>query len=360
VHELAVDTSTLRLFLKRLSKLLLALLAIVIVCLAGFRIAAALRETETAESLAPDNGRFVDTDYGKIHVSLWGNESAPPVLFTHGMAAWGGLWRDVAEHVVSQGYRVIALDQAPFGFSDNAHRDFSRTAQAERLKQVLDGLGIDKVFLVGHSYGGGVTLEAALRYPDRVSGLVLVCPVTGLMDAPQAGSSSAKSLPMPLRIPWLAEAGIAASATNTLVTGPLMASFMHKTEMMTPEHIATIQAPFGRTGMTPAMASWFTQFMAGDPQAKSAQRDLVKVNVVPAELIWGEMDTVTPIAQGEDLAALMGITQFARMPGIGHMPQLEDPAAFKTALSGALKRLSEGSFSGWSLRGDVASYTSPR
>ena len=353
--KLAVGTSTLRIFLKRLSKLLFVLLVLVVLCLAGFRIAAGLRETETAESLAPDNGRFVDTAYGKIHVSLWGDDAAPAVLFTHGMAAWGGLWRDVAEHVVSQGYRVIALDQAPFGFSDNAHRDFSRTAQAERLKQVIDGLGINKVLLVGHSYGGGVTLEAALRYPDRVSGLVLVCPVTGLMDAPEAGPSPAKSPPLPLRIPTLAEAGIAASATNKLVTGPLMASFMHKTEMMTSGHVATIQAPFRRQGMTPAMASWFVQFMAGDPQAKSAQRDLVQSNVVPAELIWGEMDTVTPIMQGEDLAALMNIKQFARLPGIGHMPQLEDPAAFKSALSSALQRLSAKSFSGWNLRGDVAS-----
>ncbi len=206
------------------------------------------------------------------------------------------------EHVAAQGYRVIALDQAPFGFSDNQNRDFSRTAQAERLYQVLDGLGIAKVYLVGHSYGGGVTLEAALRYPERVYGLVLVCPVTGLPDAPEQGPGPAKALPFPMNVPALVETGIAASATNPLVTGPLMARFMHKTEMMTPEHVATIHAPLRRKGMTPAMASWFTQFMAGDPKALSAQRDQVKASRVPVELIWGEMDSVTPIAQGEDLA----------------------------------------------------------
>lgn len=343
------------LFLKRFAKFIAAILAIVILALAGFRVAAALRETETAESLAPANGRFVETSYGKIHVSFWGRETDTPVLFTHGMAAWGGLWRNVAEHIAAQGYRVIALDQAPFGFSDNQNRDFSRTAQAERLKQVLDGLDIKKVTLVGHSYGGGVTLEAALRFPDWVAGLVLICPVTGLPDAPQRGVSPAKSLPFPLNVPVLAEAGIAASATNPLVTGPLMARFMHKSEMMTPDQVAVIQAPFAREGMTPAMASWFTQFMAGDPNALSAQRDLAKANTVPVELIWGEMDAVTPIAQGEDLAALMGIQQFARMPGIGHMPQLEDPAAFKVLLTASLKRLSVGTYSGWSLRGEIAS-----
>lgn len=108
------------------------------------------------------------------------------------------------------------------------------------------------------------------------------------------------------------------------------------------------------------MASWFTQFMAGDPKAMSAQRDLVKANAVPAELIWGEMDAVTPIAQGEDLAALMNIKQFARMPGIGHMPQLEDPAAFKVLLTESLQRLSAGTYSGWSLRGEIASYVPSR
>lgn len=341
-------------FLKRLTKFLVLVIALAAVVLVGFRAVAIWRETETAESLSPANGRFVETSYGKIHVSLWGDESAPPVLFTHGMAAWGGLWRDVAEHLAGHGYRVIALDQAPFGFSDNQNRDFSRTAQADRLKQVLDGLGISKVFLVGHSYGGGVTLEAALRYPDQISGLVLVCPVTGLMDAPEQGPGPAKALPFPMNVLALVETGIAASATNPLVTGPLMARFMHKTEMMTPDHVAIIQAPFRRKGMTPAMAAWFTQFMSGDSKALSAQRDLVKASRVPVELIWGEMDSVTPIAQGEDLAGLMGIQQFARMPGIGHMPQLEDPAAFKALLTASLQRLSSSKLSGWHLRGDLA------
>lgn len=340
----------------RAVKICLGVFVLVFIVLGFFRISASLRESATAESIAPKNGRFIVTDYGKIHVSLWGDEAAPPVLFTHGMAAWGGLWRDVAEHISAQGYRVIALDQAPFGFSDNAHRDFSRTAQAERLKQVLDGLGISKVYLVGHSYGGGVTLEAALRYPDRVSGLVLVCPVTGLMDAPEIGAAPLKPLPWPLRLPVLSEIGIAASATNTLVTGPLMASFMHKTEMMTPAHIATIQAPFRREGMTPAMAVWFTQFMAGDPLALSAQRDQVKASRIRSEIIWGEQDTVTPIAQGEDLATLMRTTQFTRMAGIGHMPQLEDPIHFKAVLTSSLARLGQGAFAGWKLRGSDSGF----
>ena len=342
-------------FLKLIAKTAVGLLLLVAVTLAAFRFTAYFRETMPPESLVPANGRFVSTSYGKIHVSIWGNDQDPSVLMTHGMAAWGQLWRDVAEDLAAKGYRVIALDQAPFGLSDNENRDFSRSAQSERLKQTLDGLGLDKVMLVGHSYGGGVTLETALRYPDRVSGLVLVCPVTGLLGAPSNEPAAQEPLPFLLRAPFLVELGIATSATNSLVTRPLMASFMHRKEMMADEQVAVIQAPFARKGMTSAMASWFTQFMAGDPLAKSARRDLTSLNKVPTELIWGEMDSVTPIMQGEDLASLMGIQQFTRMANIGHMPQLEDPAAFKSALAAALGRLRSNSYSSWELRHEVAS-----
>ncbi len=50
----------------------------------------------------------------------------------------------------------------------------------------------------------------------------------------------------------------------------------------------------------------------------------------------------------------MGIRNFARMPGIGHMPQLEDSAAFKALLTASLQRLSSGKLSGWNLRGEIA------
>ncbi len=335
---------------------LLVLTLAAIAAIAGLRFAASLRETQEASAIAPANGQFVETSFGRLHVSNWGDPKGKPVLMTHGMAAWGGLWVETAEALAANGYQVIALDQAPFGFSDRDNTDFSRTAQAARIKEVLDALGIEKTYLVGHSYGGGVTLEAALRYPERVAGLVLVCPVTDLPkadDADQAGAPNA--LPLLLRSTKVAEFLVSATVTNPMMTRFLMQKFMHRKDAITDDHIAILQRPMSRVGNTHAMTLWLQQFLAGDPDAWSAKRDRVRHLAVPAELIWGEKDTVTPISQGDDLAHLAKFGAFQRLPEIGHMPQIESSAVFNAALIQALGRLSANAYSSWGLRVETAS-----
>jgi pimeloyl-ACP methyl ester carboxylesterase len=334
--------------IKIVAKLVVAIAVIIVLILAGFRGAAAIRETQTVENLVPPNGKFVQTSFGQVHVSIWGDEANPPVLFTHGMAAWGQLWTEVAKDISSKGYRVIAIDQAPFGLSDNDNRDFTRSAQADRLMQTLKGLGISKAILVGHSYGGGVALEAALRYPKFFAGMVLVCPVTGLMTA--TTNDQKKNLPFLLQFPFLVEMGISATATNPLITRQLLARFMYRKDMVTDAQIAILQEPLARKNMTSAMASWFVQFMSPDPNALSEDRNLTASNLVPIELIWGEKDNVTPIAQGVDLAQLLKVSHFKRMPEVGHMPQLEEPNLFSEALLQSLQRIQSIPFTA-SLRG---------
>ena len=312
-------------FMRRAGKVAIVLLALAAVTLAGCRAAAYFRETIESAELSPKNGAFADTSFGKVHVSYWGDESGKPVVMTHGMAAWGGLWKLTGDALAARGYRVIALDQAPFGFSDSSNPDFSRSAEAKRLLEAVKSLGIEKPLLVGHSYGGGVALEAALMMPEVFQGMVLVCPVTGLYGQKPDAAPQKAQLPLPLRPQFMRELFISATAANPLLTKYLMAKFMHRKDMITPDQIATLQLPLQRRGATKAMAQWFKQFIEGDPSAKSAKRAEAAKLAVETELIWGEEDTVTPIAQGDDLAPLLNAAQFKRMPGIGHMPQIEDP-----------------------------------
>ncbi len=331
-------------------KMIAGLLLLIVLALGGFRLAAHFRETDEASALAPPNGQFVESSFGRLHVSLWGDPDGKPVIMTHGMAAWGGLWRETAQALASKGYRVIALDQAPFGFSDNRSTDFSRSAEALRLVQVLDGLKIEKALLVGHSYGGGVALEAALRFPEKFSGMVLVCPVTGLYGRKDDAPPVAGTPPLLLRTQFMREVLISATATNPLLTRFLLGRFMFQKDSIRDDQIEILKLPLTRIGTTQSMALWFKQFIEGDTQAQSADRKMVRKNAVPVELIWGEDDTVTPIAQGDDLALLMKAPQFTRLAGIGHMPQIEAPAIFNTALTAALDRLSGSPFALWDVR----------
>ena len=51
----------------------------------------------------------------------------------------------------------------------------------------------------------------------------------------------------------------------------------------------------------------------------------------------GEQDSVTPLAQARDLKALLPKATFATLPGVGHIPQIEDPTAFNSAFLSLLK-----------------------
>src|SRR5213595_18234 len=104
---------------------------------AGFRIAAALRETADAAAIAPPTGRFVATRTGKIFLQEAGPKDGTAVLLFHGTAAWSELWRPTITALAGAGFRAIALDLPPFGFSDRP-RDagYTRADQAARVHDV--------------------------------------------------------------------------------------------------------------------------------------------------------------------------------------------------------------------------------
>jgi pimeloyl-ACP methyl ester carboxylesterase len=315
--------------MKMLLKLVAGLVAVVIIALVGFRYASAWRETDTVETLMPENGRLVETDYGKIHVSEWGKANTRTVVMTHGMAAWGGLWTDVAESLAQGGYHVVAVDEAPFGFSDAAHEDFTTRAEGERVVQMMQALGLQHALLVGHSFGGGVALEAALQNSALFDGLVLVCPVTKL-GQPDAGTS--KTAPLPLRSTPIAEALMSATVTNPMMTRLLLSRFMERKDMITDAEIAILQRPITRQGNTHAMAVWLRQFMQGSPDAKTADPIAATKLKMPIAFIWGDKDSVVPLPESARLMNLLGATKLDVIPGVGHMPQLEAPEDFKRLL----------------------------
>ena len=320
--------------MKKLMKLIASAFFLLLLVLIGFRINAVFQESRIPSDIEISNGRFVQTDEGVIHVSEWGSQNAVPIVMTHGMAAWGRLWEQTAKEISAKGYRVIAVDQPPFGFSEREGRDFSRSTQAKRIAALAKAMDLRNYLLVGHSYGGGIAMETALRYPNDVAGLVLVCPVLVLKD--DANQNDTGTVPLPLRFTPLAEILVSATVTNPLMTGYLTKNFMHRKTALTGRHIEILQTPMTLKGNTRHMVLWLRQFLAGDPNAKSRSRPELANNKIPVSLIWGEKDQVTPIEQGEELSSILKPIRFSRMQDIGHMPQLEAPEEFNSKLLDAL------------------------
>ncbi|WMT77878.1 alpha/beta fold hydrolase [Bradyrhizobium sp. Ash2021] len=165
------------------AKTLLVLLALIILAIASFRMAASLRETGPRAELAPPTGHLVPTSSGGVFVQEKGPASGVPVVLFHGTAAWSELWRRTIDALAAAGFHVIALDLPPFGFSDRPG-SYTRQDQAARVNDVLGRLQAAPAIIVGHSFGAGAATELVMRYPARARALVLVDAALGLTSEP--------------------------------------------------------------------------------------------------------------------------------------------------------------------------------
>jgi pimeloyl-ACP methyl ester carboxylesterase len=315
--------------LRFLLKTIGVLLALLVLIFAGFRIAASLRETETA---MPASSRMVPTPLGGVAVQMAGPEAGPPILLVHGTAGWSGFWRNVSAHLAARGWRVIAVDLPPFGYSEHdGQARYDRASQAARLASVLEQIAGRPAIVVGHSFGAGAVVELALREPARVRSLVLVDAALGAFDpAPQGPGLTGWALGQS----WIAQPVTSASLTNPMLTGWLFRSLLARKDTAAP-WVETIQQPMRREGTTAAYAAWLPFLLTVDDGGMSRRSANLSRIAMPVALIWGEADTVTPIAQGESLARLMRARSFARLPGAGHIPHIEDEAGFLAALDAA-------------------------
>ncbi len=322
-----------RRWLRRVLLAVGCLLGIIVLGLGGFRVAAAWRETDTAAAKAPQRGQFVSTPNGRVFLQESGPRDGIPVILIHGTAAWSEFWRGTIDHLTAQRYRVIAIDLPPFGFSDrSAEGNYSRAAQARRVVGVLDALKIDRAIFVGHSFGAGATVEAVMHYPERVRGLVLVAAALGLPPPDQPPEMPSRAMMTMLDLPVLPELLIAATATNPLLTRSLLGTMIARKEAATEDLAEVLRRPMTRTGTTPDFAVWVKAFLTPDMTARSMQQDSFRAIAVKTRLIWGDLDTLTPLPQGERLEKLIPGAKLEVLKGVGHIPQIEDPAAFRPLL----------------------------
>ena len=124
---------------------------------------------------SPELGRSITA--GGYQTNLHEHGKGFPLMLIHGsgpgVTAWAN-WRLVMPELARQ-RRVIAPDMLGFGYSERpANPDYQRDVWVEHAIGVLDALGIEQADLVGNSFGGGIALALAIRYPQRVRRLVLM------------------------------------------------------------------------------------------------------------------------------------------------------------------------------------------
>src|SRR4051794_12426347 len=99
--------------------------------------------------------------------------SGPLVVLLHGIASTSDTWAPVAP-ALAERHTVIAPDLLGHGGSAKPRGDYSLGAYASGVRDLVAALGHDRATVVGHSLGGGIAMQFAYQYPERVERLVLI------------------------------------------------------------------------------------------------------------------------------------------------------------------------------------------
>jgi pimeloyl-ACP methyl ester carboxylesterase len=307
--------------------------------------AAGLRETAIRQTLAPLSGRFVRAHDIELYVQEAGPAGGHVVVLVHGTGAWSEIWRETMQSLADHGYRAVAVDMPPFGFSERpAANDYTTATQGRRLADLLTRFD-RAVTVVGHSFGARATIESVMVAPGRVRALVLVDAALGLHAADGSALPDADDPPgaisTVLAIGLVRRPLVAALLTNPMMTRLLLQQLISRTEAATPARVEMLQRPLALAGSTTALGAWLQWFVHPDRPPRSGRIASYRTLRIPTVVIWGATDSVTPLAQGRAIASLFGAGRLRVLENTGHIPAIESPAEFNGALLEFLTSLTE-------------------
>lgn len=118
----------------------------------------------------------IETNFGETHVIASGAKDSPPVILLHALLTTATSWyRNVG--TLSRSYRIYAVDIIGEGNKSRPIRPIKSLDDfLQWFTELIDGLGIDTLYLVGNSYGGFTAAYYAMKLPERIRKLVLIGP----------------------------------------------------------------------------------------------------------------------------------------------------------------------------------------
>lgn len=275
---------------------------------------------------APDSDHVSSRQVGSNKIAYYDCGQGPVLVLIHGMFGDHLDWEPVLEPLARR-QRVIAIDLPGFGASDKPNREYTGEFFVDSLHGLLQELSVQRATLVGNSFGGQIALLYALRYPGEVKSLILV---------DSGGFRPFTEQEKELTRQRFSEAAIAALTPeiNEMLFAPL---FSAPSEMRQ-RYLQKQNTKLGRTDY-PAYA----HAVASSIQLSISTFLLDRLPEIecPTLLLWGEKDQAVPLELARQALEKLPRARLKVVPGCGHVPQLDCPAAFLPAVEGFLESLTD-------------------
>ncbi|MGZ4437462.1 MAG: alpha/beta fold hydrolase [Nocardioides sp.] len=248
--------------------------------------------------------------------------SGPALLLLHGLGCDHTTWQPVIG-ALARRYTVIAPDLLGHGRSAKPRADYSVGGYANGMRDLLTVLGVDRVTVVGHSFGGGVAMQFAYQFPERTERMVLVAPgglgheVTPAIRAitlpgfdPMMRLVTAPGLRQATKAGLHALAGTGLSHTRDLdEVADIVESFKDKSARTAIRHVVRAVVDWRGQIVTMADRAYLTQAM-------------------PMCVVWGTDDRVIPVKHADIAGQLAPSATVEVIRNAGHFPHKDHPQRF--------------------------------
>ena len=240
-----------------------------------------------------------------------GGGDAMPIVFLHGVGSDKSVWHPQLDYFGGQ-RRAIAFDYPGYGDSDPAPGGTTRDDYAAAILSAMSELGVERAHVCGLSLGGVIAIALHHAAPERCASLILADTFAKHPDG-QAIYQRSTAASGDMR-------AMAEARTDVLLAQP--ADPAVRTEVI--ETMARIDPAAFRIG---AEAVWIAD------QAPRAQAIRV-----PALVICGAEDTITPPALSHALVQIIPGARYEEIANAGHLTNLEQPDAFNAAVEGFIRQ----------------------
>jgi len=261
--------------------------------------------------------RTIKTSHGPLTLAVKEEGQGRPILLIHGLATSGYTWRKIAPGL-AKNHRVIALDLRGFGASDKPIDDhYTIVDQAQAVQAFIEQEDLRDLTVIGHSYGGGVTLALALKLgqdrPSRLKNMVLI-------------DSVAYRQPLPIyfrlmKMPMLAELSMTVVPPEVQAAQAMRIAYFDNSKISARailEYASPLYSPAGKHALVQTV-----EHIIPDDIDDVAQR--YKTLKIPTQIIWCDEDKVVPLVLGERLNADIPTARLRIIHDCGHLPHEEKP-----------------------------------
>jgi pimeloyl-ACP methyl ester carboxylesterase len=248
------------------------------------------------------------------------------MLLVHGITSNSETWRLVMPRLAER-FTVVAPDLLGHGDSAKPQGDYSLGAYASGIRDVMLALGYERATFVGHSLGGGVTLQLSYQFPELCERLVLVD--SGGLGREVSPLLRAAALPgAKATLPLLC-------TRQALAAGRAVGRFLERQGVDLSTDVREMAAGHATLADPEARAAFIHTLRAilePGGQRVSAEDRLYLAESIPFLIVWGVHDSIIPVDHAHFAHGAVPGSRLELFADAGHFPHLEEPVRFLRVL----------------------------